>query len=130
MITVCSIFDTQYFRGKVLRTSIGVMAGMDAYTDKECEWMYPEWWMVKGHKAGTVSDQEYKDAYRELLMGKLVNGVHVNSRQVQIKAWMDNLKVDEDLTLLCYCKEGAFCHRRILASMIRFYRPDIEVVVH
>ena len=33
----------------------------------------------------------------------------------------------EDLTLLCYEREPAYCHRRLVALACRMYEPDLEL---
>jgi hypothetical protein len=122
MIILCSINDVRkYAQGTVYRTSVGSMRGMDRY--KGLEFLYPTWEMVMGHKSGKLSDQEYKDAYRKLYLDSW-------KRWMQLQGWLKSLRTDEDCTLLCYCAEGEFCHRRIIGTMIKHYRPDIEVVVH
>jgi uncharacterized protein YeaO (DUF488 family) len=119
MITVCSIYDlAKYRRGTVCRTSVGATKGMDQY--KDLWFLAPTKELRDGHKYHGQSEQWYRDGYRALMQ----------ERWVDVKGWLDSLQPDVDLTLLCYCSEGKFCHRRIIAAMVKHYRPVIEVVVH
>ena len=69
----------------------------------------PTWDMVMGHKAGTVSDEEYVRQYKLLLDRSL--------RENQ--DWWVNLLQSEILVLGCYCRADGFCHRYILKDVIK-----------
>ncbi len=67
----------------------------------------PTWDMVMKYKE-TGSEQVYTEAYSILLFGRhpgLANTVRWIYSQQQI-------------TLVCFCKPGAFCHRVILATWL------------
>lgn len=68
----------------------------------------PTWEIVLGHKAGTISDEEYVQRYKAMLRRS-----YVRNR----KAW-EWLLAQEEVTLLCYCRRGKFCHRLILADIL------------
>lgn len=121
MIIVCSIDDVRkYGQGKIMRASIGESRGMAQYTAPGAECWYPTKELVWGHKYKGMSDAAYIAGYKALL----------RQRWPQIVAWCRSLTATEDVTLLCYCREGEFCHRRIMAKLIAYLRPDLEVVVH
>lgn len=118
MITLCSIDNPEYFQGIVYSTTVGDTRGMDKY--EKLWYLAPTKALRNGHKYQGKSDQWYKDGYRELLA----------ERWTEVEQWYEGLSSDQDITLLCYCPEGKFCHRRILYSLITHYRPDIEIVLH
>lgn len=68
----------------------------------------PTWDMVMGHKNGTLTDEQYTDMYRELML----------------KSWKKNrwrwaeLLQQERVVLVCYCRPGEFCHRVLLAGIL------------
>lgn len=85
--------------------------------------------MVYGHKRSqgrtesyyqkyeAITDKQYTDMYRALL----------KSRWQTVKSWLDSLKTDETIALCCYCGEGQFCHRQLIAQMLKKWRPDLVV---
>jgi len=78
----------------------------------------PTWQMVKDYKARRISEEEYTDQYRELVI----------ERWPAIKKWMDSIAVNDEVYLCCWERTG-FCHRYLVAKLIRRYRPDLEVTV-
>lgn len=73
-----------------------------------------------GHKRKQISDTQYRRGYTALL----------RQRGEAVRAWYESLQTSEDITLLCFCPEGKFCHRHIIAEMLRARRPDLEIVEH
>lgn len=79
--------------------------------------MAPTWDLVLGHKAMTISDDEYAKQYRDLL---------IHSWRTQRQKWMDFLNDDNEYyALACYCRyrneDGSvkFCHRHLLVKFIK-----------
>ena len=71
------------------------------------DWKYfaPTWDMVKGVKNGTLSEEEYIRIYLDIIVG------------VHTSIW-DKLLQYEEIVLVCFCPENAFCHRNILTRYI------------
>lgn len=99
------------------------------YPRLEC--LAPMWYMVQDHQVGLMDDKIYIDVYLKLM----------NERRKEVKALFDSLKPDEDQCWLCFCHEyespeheilgkKKFCHRRIVAKMLKSMRPDIPIEVH
>ena len=78
----------------------------------------PTWDMVKSYKAKRMSEVEYTAKYRELMI----------ERWPEVKRWLRSLRPDQELYLCCWERTG-FCHRYLVAKLIRKYRPDLEVRV-
>src|SRR5438445_3009547 len=115
MIVFCSVNGKSRHIYTVYCTSMKPMAGLPLI---ECLCRTKE--LVYGYKYEGKSDEWYINGYRQSFA----------SRWVDVKAWLDSLQVDVDATYVCYCKEGKFCHRKLMAMMLAKHRPDIEVVLH
>jgi uncharacterized protein YeaO (DUF488 family) len=74
----------------------------------------PTWDMVMGHKNRKLSDEKYISMYTELMN---------ISFEKHRKKW-DWLLSQDRITLLCYCKKGKFCHRKVLAEILHLNFKD------
>lgn len=74
----------------------------------------PTWPMVMGHKAGKVSDSSYIAQYDEIL------------QNAPTSVWdvLESRAVDGHLTVLCYCKDGKFCHTHQLVEFMAENFPE------
>jgi len=66
----------------------------------------PTWPMVMGYKRNTLTAEEYTAQYLDIL----------ESRRAEILEWVSGLP--GVITLRCYCRPKAFCHRVILAQWL------------
>ena len=78
----------------------------------------PTWDMVWSHKNGTLSDDEYVEKYTKLMEDSYNRFPH---------KW-EKLLSKEKVTLLCYCKKGKFCHRRLLAELLHLNFDNVEYI--
>lgn len=93
---------------------------------------YPALWKLAPRRAdGTDIKNLPPDEYRREYIKHVLFGPH----REWINRWLDRLKPDRDITLLCWCnpkrQEGyprLFCHSILIGYLIRERRPDIEVV--
>jgi len=115
VITLCSVNDKKRHRGTCYCTTVGNMPAQ--YERLEC--LVPTRELVNGYKYQGKGEEWYTSGYRNLL----------KSKWADVKHWLDGLD-GSDITLLCFCREGNFCHRRLLAQMIAKWRPELEIVVH
>lgn len=100
---------------KLMRAQIGQSGpGIDT-TVKSAQGIWrafaPKFSMVMGHKAGTVSDAQYMAHYEPILA------------RVPALVW-DALAERETQTLLCYCRDGWFCHTHIIIEYAVTRWPD------
>lgn len=79
--------------------------------------LVPDWSLVKAYRSGRISEEEYVTAYHKML----------DERWDMVSAWLSSLSSDEHITLLCHEREGQFCHRRLVAELVRKHRHDIQV---
>ena len=68
----------------------------------------PTWDMVWGVKQGTMTEAQYTELYREMMLNLMKRNPEV---------W-DNFKNQSDWVLGCYCKPDQFCHRHLLKDYI------------
>lgn len=80
----------------------------------------PTWALVMGYKNGEISDDEYRHQYLELMRLSMRD----NSER-----WSEVLTGDQ-VVLACYCKPYTFCHRLILAELLKnlWYSAGDEVI--
>lgn len=117
MIVLCSYFDSEGRDGKRMQISNSVPRGVSVDGVVEC--LVPRWSIVKELKAGIISEDEFVKRYRIQLMNDWD----------RVKAWLMGLDAEENLVLMCWEKQGEFCHRILVGKMIEKWRSDIEVVV-
>ncbi|MNC08969.1 hypothetical protein D3C75_565810 [compost metagenome] len=60
------------------------------------------------HKRRKISNDEYKKMYIDLMR---------KSRKENPERWNEVLSMKR-VVLVCYCEEGLFCHRILLAKML------------
>ena len=81
----------------------------------------PTWDMVMGYKKGSISWEEYTRQYTALMRQSYARNT---------ARWLEVLAQDE-VTLVCYCRDDEECHRRLLAEMLAAVarKHDIPVEV-
>lgn len=77
-------------------------------TAKEKTVVSPPWWLVKAYQSGTMDAETYKDKYYEFLD---------YTRETRKSEWSELLHRYE-VTLVCYCRKGDFCHRLLAANYL------------
>ena len=60
--------------------------------------------MVMGYKNGTLTEAQYTEQYM-----KILDAVPRDAWK-----WLYEQAVNDELTLLCYCRDGWFCHTHLL----------------
>jgi len=80
--------------------------------------LVPSWSDVQAFKEHRISETEFTDRYRAQLKAQWQG----------IKKWMNSLTPDDEIYLCCWEKTG-FCHRFLVAKMLRKHRPDLPVRV-
>jgi uncharacterized protein YeaO (DUF488 family) len=74
----------------------------------------PTWRMVNKHKRGTISDKKYTELYVEWLNGLDDRSMFPINHLVDLAEDND----DEQITFICFCKDGKFCHTNILIDWL------------
>jgi len=73
----------------------------------------PDWAMVKGLQAGTMTQWDYTIAYYSKLVLRMYR-----AGDAEQKALDEILTDRQQLTLVCFCPAGQFCHRVLAARML------------
>lgn len=68
----------------------------------------PAWDIVRGYQEGRISEEKYARRYRRMMLG---------SFKTNRAAW-ERVAAMDRVVLCCYCRPGAFCHRRLLAEYL------------
>lgn len=71
----------------------------------------PTWPMVMGVKNGSMTEAEYTEQYFSLLIGRYKADSETTINLV-------NMVSDRDLTVVCFCPNGSFCHRYLLVRYL------------
>jgi uncharacterized protein YeaO (DUF488 family) len=88
-------------------------AGIDRYdiTSKRAGIFSPTWSMVSNYK-DTGDTEVYTSIYLEMMRESYRN--HSGLWQEMV-----DMSTRADITLVCYCRSGEFCHRVLLAEMLQ-----------
>lgn len=68
----------------------------------------PMWDMVNGHKAGSITDEQYTEQYLALL----------RQRWQKDKTPFMSILSRRRVVLTCYCAKGNFCHPHLAADVL------------
>ena len=101
-------------KGEVYSIALSHPSNVGVHGSVGC--LMPTWDMVRGFKAKRIGEVEYTTQYRELM----------TKRWPTVQRWLDSL--DGDVYLCCWCTTG-FCHRYLVAKLVRKFRPELEVRV-
>lgn len=76
----------------------------------------PTWELVTGHKNKTISNDDYAYAY-----GALLNLVTADDWE-----WLQEQRdINQEVCLLCYCRDGSFCHTHLISMYAQALLPDV-----
>lgn len=120
MIKICSFFELPIEKeriGKVLSIANSHPRNVGKI-DGQVKCLMPEWEDVVAFKRHQISEEEFVKRYRELIV----------SRWSEVKSWMMSLGVEDELYLCCWEREG-FCHRYLVAKMLKKFRSDLKIRV-
>lgn len=83
----------------------------------------PTWDMVMGHKNGTLSDERYTFQYTTIL-DRILDPRRDRSLE---NPWRQLLAAGQgagEVTLLCYCRDGRFCHTHLMIDYATTRWPE------
>jgi hypothetical protein len=66
----------------------------------------PTWPMVMGYKNGTLTEAQYTEQYLKIL----------DAVSVEAWRWLYAQAVNGEVVLLCFCRDGQFCHTRLITQ--------------
>lgn len=94
------VWTAQYSYNGPDRLDVTVKTGIKAFA--------PTWEMVLRYKSGVLSNVQYEEQYIALLR---------RSWRENRTEWQKLLRMSE-VTLVCFCKPGNFCHRVLLGKVM------------
>lgn len=77
----------------------------------------PDWDMVTGFKTNNYTEEEYTGMYYKLLIDRWKTHGHEMIKLVEIVNGTPDMPA-RDLTLVCFCPAGSFCHRHLLVAFL------------
>lgn len=92
---------------------------MSARPEDRC--LAPTWELVRASKDGRITWAQYTEGYLALLRERWALGPDRQPRDSAARArllQLARLAATGDVTLLCYCREPAHCHRSLLAQVL------------
>lgn len=90
------------------------------YEGETCFELAPSRKLLKGYKAGEITQKEYIKQYKDFL--KTVKWGEVIEKLFTISDHHDS----KDLVLCCYEKPSDFCHRHLLAEYLTDHGMDVQ----
>lgn len=94
-------------------------AGLDRFditvkgNDPLGKYFAPAWEMVMNYKKGIFTEQQYVEQYIPILQKLPLNIIN-------------EFLTPQERTLVCFCKENAFCHRNIVVNyFMRLYPNNV-----
>lgn len=76
----------------------------------------PTWEMVNSFKAGTLTQEQYSKMYYDLLLKRW----HEISDFPDVTLRLVEMVKDRDITLVCFCPAGSFCHRHLMVRWLQY----------
>jgi len=111
MLYTASYFEPVHHHGK--KVAISRSSPKEFKADSQLDFLAPSAELLVDWKNKKIDEAEYTERYRG----------QIKQSWKQVKAWLDSLNPKEDITLLCWEKTG-FCHRNLVAKLVKHYRPD------
>ena len=109
---------------KLKRAQIGKAPGLDITVKSAqgfAQAFAPTWDMVMGHKSGELSDNQYSYKYTQILM----RGCYDPVKRSHILLHRHGQENGGEVTLLCYCSDGKFCHTHLMIDWLTEQYPDL-----
>lgn len=119
MIKVMSFFSLPIPEQRIGRVySLANSSPRGVHIDGVVHCLVPPREIVRDYKDGVISKDEYTARYRK----------HIVKNWSAVKKWLDSLADQDDMYLCCWERTG-FCHRYLVAKLIKKFRPDLSIRV-
>lgn len=102
-------------RAQIRRDATGIDVTVMSSTGR-AKSLAPTWELVMGHKNKTITNNDYAYAY-----GALLNLVSSDDWH-----WLKKQEdANHEVVLLCYCKDGKFCHTHFIGLYAQALLPEV-----
>ena len=134
MIHTASFFEPQNF-GDGRLVSIAMQtpyAFAQRYSDSdrelaEVEELKPDWYLVSSYRSRVINKEKYKRIYYELLYKRFTGyWDDIMSGSLGPEKILNLFSLEDGDTLLCWEKYGKFCHRILVAEILKNNGVDVE----
>lgn len=112
MLYTASYFQTTNHHGRLI--SVSRTIPKDFEIDGKLSFFAPQQDLLADWKEKKITPEIYQEQYRN----------QIKHCWEQVKAWLAKLDPNQDATLLCWEAKGKFCHRNLIAQLVRKHRPD------
>ena len=113
MLYTASYFEPEHHHGKLLSISRSVPKGFKI--DGALDFLAPNAQLLKGWSGKSIDEAAYCERYRSQL----------KESWQQVSSWLASLNKKTTATLLCYEPSGAFCHRNLVALLVKKHRLGV-----
>lgn len=113
MLYTASYFEPEHHHGKLLAISRSVPRGFKV--DGDLDFLAPNAQLLSLWKDNKIDEAAYCQCYR----------LQLKESWQQVSDWLKSLDAKTTVTLLCYEPKLAFCHRNLVAKLVRKNRPDV-----
>lgn len=115
------VYTGQMKHWRSLPRPIDITARTVSRTDSPGWILAPSWSLVNRYRAGYITADAYTKEYFKILENRLA---HFRP------AFRDFIRYNHEVTLVCFCRPGVFCHRVLAAQFLeRVCGPyNIELV--
>lgn len=113
MLYTASYFEPEHQHGVLISISRSVPKGFKV--DGALEFLAPNAQLLSDWFGKSIDETAYCERYRSQL----------KQSWQQVSSWLNNLNTKTTVTLLCWEPKGAFCHRNLVALLVRKHRPDV-----
>lgn len=111
-IYTASYFEPTHQHGRLIAISHSIPKGFKV--QKQLKFLAPAPELLQDWQQGQTDQGGYIRRYR----------AQINADWKQVKQWLESLKTEPDMTLLCWERKGEFCHRNIVAQLLQKHRPE------
>ncbi len=112
MLYTASYFEPQFHHGQLIAISQTIPKGVRV--DSRLEFLAPSKSLLADCQAEKITQDQYIERYR----------VQIKESWKQVKSWLNTLSCTDDSTLVCWEKKGSFCHRNLIAKLVKRHHPE------
>lgn len=119
MLYTASFYHPEHWEGTCYRISRAHPRGQTTRWETQ-SFLYPSRQLLTEYRAGALNFAGLTGRYREELQTNY-------DWEADFQDWLNAIKPEEDVTLLCFEPEGEPCHRRVAAAWLLEKLPDLQL---
>jgi len=115
-IHVASFFEPKNHRGRSLSIAMGQPKKFKDIKIITC--LLPSWSLVSRYRTGKITKEEYERLYERSVLK------HLTPYMLQSQIIKAVGKILKEVTLLCWEKQGEFCHRTLVYNWLKKWKKE------